>query len=378
MRVLHVASYFPPDRIGGVGEVAAHLHRGLLEAGHDSRVLTSGTSRDDPRICRMGRSPGRFALASLRGWRTATEVAVIHAHHGEALPFLLSTRFRRRRPRILLTMHIDNRALGDSYRPVTVQGHRIAGGWSAWLQGRVKSRLKWVLDRAAMALADEVTFICRSAATDLLGSAKAKRARVLYNGLPDRPGSAVPPGVEPMELLYVGTAGMRKRTDLLPLVLAAVRRDHPGARLRIVGFDTDSQPVFRELVATLGLADAIVDEGSVRSEDAEKFYRSARVLIVPSAHEGLPMVIMEAFRAGIPCVATDVGGIAEIVEDGRNGFLVDVDDPGAMAKKCAQILADPTQAESMGRAAERTVRDRFTLDQQVTGYEAIYASMVTP
>ncbi len=62
LRVLHVVPYFPPDRMGGVGEVVAHLHRGLLAEGHDSVVLTGGTSHQDPRVIRIASTPTGFVL----------------------------------------------------------------------------------------------------------------------------------------------------------------------------------------------------------------------------------------------------------------------------------------------------------------------------
>ncbi len=368
-----MVSYFPPDRVGGVGEVAAHLHAGLVAQGHDSKVLTTGHTRSDQRVTRVGRSPATFGLSSLRRWKLAADFDVIHAHHGEALPFLAIARLRRSRPRILVTMHVDNRKLGDSYRPVVVDGERIGGGWGAWVQRRVKSRLKALLDSVAMSLADEVTFISRSTAVDVLGG-RGRDAIVIYNGLPERNATSDQADVEPVELLYVGTAGIRKRTDLLPAVLTAVRRRHRTARLRIVGFDLEDQPHLAGKLAEAGFRDRVICEGAMTSDRVEPFYRAASVLVVPSAYEGLPMVIMEAFRAGLPVVATDVGGASEIIEEGVNGFLVHLDDPDAMGKRCAEIVADPDSV-GMGLAARRTA-DGFTTARQLDAYVFVYRELV--
>lgn len=373
MRILHVVAYFPPQRIGGVGEVAAHIHEGLLERGVDSRVVTSGAADGEELVVRVGRSPIRFVLTSIRARQELAPVDVIHAHHGEGVLLLLAARLRRRRPRLLLTLHVDNRAIGNSYAPRRVAAERLGGGFSNWWQRHVMARIKAVLDRAALALADDVTFISRSAAVDILGEERGAAATVIYNALPSL---AMPASeVEPAELLYVGTPSLRKRTDLLPAILDGVRSQMPGARLRIVGFDLDAQPDLRRRFADRGLLDAIACEGALRSEQLGSFYTAAGVLVVPSAYEGLPMVIMEAFRAGLPVVATDVGGASEIIEDGVNGFLVPVDRPELFAKRCVEIVADPGLRRSMGASASRKIQ-AFSLDGQVSRYVELYRQTI--
>jgi glycosyltransferase involved in cell wall biosynthesis len=223
-----------------------------------------------------------------------------------------------------------------------------------------------------MGLAADVTFISKSAAADRLGP--ISDATVIYNGLPasDEFGA----GADPIELLYVGTSGLRKRTDLLPLILLKVRETFPNARLRIIGFDLDSHPGLRGHFGRLGLMDAVVCEGALTSGEIERFYRSARVLVVPSAYEGLPMVIMEAMRAGLPCVATAVGGNAEIIEHGVNGFLVEPDNPDAVAKYCIELLADHPYAQGMGEAGRTLLTETFTLHRQVEGYLSLYERLL--
>ena len=202
---------------------------------------------------------------------------------------------------------------------------------------------------------------------------------MIYNALPEpavegepaRPDAAPP---EPTELLYVGTSSARKRTHLLPFVLRAVRRERPGARLRIVGFHLDAG--LRELFAELGVLDAVVSEGPMRSEEIPPFYESAGVLVVPSIYEGLPMVILEAFQHGLPSVVTRVSGHPEVVEHGVSGFLVEPDDPERMAARCLELLAQPDGGRAMGEAGRRRVARRFGLDRQVREYLALYERML--
>jgi glycosyltransferase involved in cell wall biosynthesis len=228
---------------------------------------------------------------------------------------------------------------------------------------------KYVLDRAAMALADEVTFISRRTAVEMLGPERGTRAPVVYNAVPETTLGGDP--ADPIELLYVGTAGHRKRTDALPGILERVRASIPDARLRIVGFDWDRDPRLKAEFQARELLAAVVCEGPVPSGELGRFYSAAGALVVPSAYEGLPMVIMEAMRAGLPCVATDVGGTAELITDGVNGFLVDVDDEEALADRCIALLTDSEAGTRMRRAAQESSA-RFDIGSQTTEYLEVY------
>jgi glycosyltransferase involved in cell wall biosynthesis len=183
---------------------------------------------------------------------------------------------------------------------------------------------------------------------------------------------------EPIELLYVGAAGPRKRVLALPFVLESVRRTHPGARLRLVGFELEKSPELAQLFAERGLADAVLCEGVHTSEGVRRFYRAAQVLLVPSIYEGLPMVILEAQRSGLPCVATRVSGHPEVIEDGVNGFLVEPDDPIQMAERCALLLGDEGRRNAFATAGRTVVAERFSIERQCAGYLDLYAATVGP
>jgi glycosyltransferase involved in cell wall biosynthesis len=369
--VLHVVSYYPPDRMGGVGEVVATLHRGLLAAGHSSRVVTTGDSRGDPTVLRVARSPAGFAMLSARAVALTRSADVIHVHHGEALGLLVAMQLARIETPVVLTLHVNVGAMAKASRPYRV-GDRRLGAWSARdaLHHAVVMPVREWMDRAAQAMADRVTFISRSAARDTLGAA-ATDATVIYNGLPSRsPGTGALP--RRTELLYVGTSSLRKRVTTLPLVLAAVRRRFPDACLRIVGFEAVDNAELVALAESLGVRAAIRFEGRKRSEELAPFYRAADVLLVPSAYEGLPMVILEAFREGLPCVATRVSGHPEVVVDGESGRLVPPDDAEAMADAVVGLLADPALRSRMARAASDTQARDFAAERQVAEYLELY------
>lgn len=374
LRVLHVVPYFPPDRIGGIGEVAAHLHRGLLDLGHESHVLTRGTSHDDPHVHRIAQSAGGFMLKCGLQRQLLNECDVVHCHHGEAIGFLIANRISRRVP-ALMTLHCSCAGIGRSHRPYTLAGRKFGTDLKALQQRWLIAPVRHTLDLAATRSCSAVNFISRHGAVDYLGSNAGERAEVVYYGLPEFD-DANDAKVEPVDLLYAGAANHRKRVYALPFILARVRETLPNARLRIVGFRLESEPKLVELLRELNVLDAVVCEGPKRSDQLAPYYRAAKVLLVPSAHEGLPMVIIEALRCGTPCVATNVSGHPEIIQHGENGFLVDVDSPDQMADRVIEFLSNESLQRTMSARAPNIVRERFEMNRELDEYLRLYRSML--
>jgi len=262
--------------------------------------------------------------------------------------------------------------MGLSYRPHRIEHYRFGRSWENWRYRHLQTPLHRMLDALILRTADELSFISRSAARDVLGPDGAESATVVYNALAPVPEEPEQPPVERTELLYVGPVHYRKRTHLLPFVLAAARTLRPETRLRIVGFRLEEEPRLLRLFRGLGVADGVISEGRMRPAEIRRFYRASDVLLVPSAYEGLPMVILEAFQCGLPCVATRVSGHPEAVDDGVNGFLVGLDAPAEMAARCVEVSTRPDLRRRMAEAARETVRGRFGLDRQLAEYLAIY------
>jgi glycosyltransferase involved in cell wall biosynthesis len=223
-----------------------------------------------------------------------------------------------------------------------------------------------------LGLADETSFISSSSAVDVIGEERAANANIIYNALPDWDGTVAQPLPETTELLYVGTDSFRKRLHILPFVLKKVRDSIPDTRLRMIGVDLDNSPDLKRLFQELGQLDSVVSEGRLLSQQIRPFYLASQVLVVPSAYEGLPMVILEGFQCGLPCVATRVAGHPEVIEDGVNGFLVEKDRPDQMGQRCVEILHDPVLQRRMSEAGRPVVTDRFGVQRQVEEYIALY------
>ncbi len=372
MRILHVVPYYPPARVGGVGEVARALHEGLLRRGHDSLVVTRG---------RGSSATVRRVAASRLGWLLATGLwgpraagfDVVHCHSGEALPLLLALRLApRRRTRLLVTLHVSAAQMARAEGPYEIAGRRFGRRRPA---RRALQALHRIADRAALRLADAVSTAARATALDLVGPERAASIAVIHNGVEPPAEDAALPRAEPVELLYAGVAGARKRVAALPFVLRRVRERIAGAKLRIAGFELGAEPGLAELFRATGTQGAVECVGRLGRAELAAHYRAARVLVLPSAYEGLPLVLLEAMAQGLPVVATRVAGNPEAVEDGVTGYLVDVDAPDAMAERCIQILGDPALARRLGEASRARVREHFGFERQLDAYLACYARL---
>jgi glycosyltransferase involved in cell wall biosynthesis len=111
-------------------------------------------------------------------------------------------------------------------------------------------------------------------------------------------------------------------------------------------------------------------------QDVATLLREVDVVVHPSLTEGLSNVILEAMAAGVPVVATRVGGNPELVEDGRTGFLVPVEKPEEIANAICRLLDQPDMARVYGARARQRVVDEFAMDRMLSKTEALYFRLV--
>jgi glycosyltransferase involved in cell wall biosynthesis len=121
----------------------------------------------------------------------------------------------------------------------------------------------------------------------------------------------------------------------------------------------------------LGVGDRVTFEGRV--ENIRDAYVAGHVVVLSSISEGFPYTVIEAMTCGRPCVATDVGGVAEAV--GETGLVVPPRDPEAMAAACVQLLGDAEKRARLGAAARQRVLTYFTVDQAITTFGELYGAL---
>ncbi len=200
------------------------------------------------------------------------------------------------------------------------------------------------------------------------------RVTVIHNGVdPDyfRPPAA--PGRHPARVLSVGRFVPDKDHATLLRAFALVLRDHPGAELWLVG-DGPGREASRQLAAD------ILPPGKVRffpgQEDLRPFYQQAGLFVLSSVQEALPNVVLEAMAAGLPVVATRVGGLPELVAPGRTGWLAPPRDPAALAAAISQVLADPLTRQAFARAGRELAARDFSLSAMGRAHEEVLAGLI--
>lgn len=128
------------------------------------------------------------------------------------------------------------------------------------------------------------------------------------------------------------------------------------------------------MVAELGLADRVRFLGA--RGDVPALMKGADVFVHPSTREGFGLVVAEAHAAGLPVVATDVGGVSEIVRDGVSGYLVRPGDADGMTRALSSLLADRDLQIKMGSRGQEWVQDLFSIEHCIMRYEALYATVL--
>lgn len=391
MRVCLVSNLYPPEVVGGAEIMVGHLARGLAAAGHEVTVLTtSRAGREErarvdgvevyrvptPNLYWPGAAPhGNPALKPLwhlldlwnpRGYSylrrllAQGRIDVIHTHNLPGLSPAVWSAARSAQVPLVHTIHDYSLTCIRALR-MTWRGHvctspcldcLVRGAWLRRLGRSVRAVTapsRFVLDRHV-----EIGFFTRASLA------------VIPWGL----SGVVPASKEsrpaPVRFLYVGQ--LRRHKGVRSLLDAFARVGNPCVRLDIAG-DGDMRP---ECEAAAAADPRITVHGFAGSQNVARLYRSSHVLVFPPVWwEVFGLVVLEAFAHGLPVLATRIGGIPELVEDGVTGFLVAPGDVEALAGRMDALARDPElvaqmSARCLARASELTL-DR-TIDELVRVY----------
>jgi glycosyltransferase involved in cell wall biosynthesis len=177
----------------------------------------------------------------------------------------------------------------------------------------------------------------------------------------------------------VGTVGnmkRQKRHDLFLRAIAAARRDMAGLHGVIVGRDLGEEPSLRKLRAELGLEEHVHFAGGVT--DTAPWLRAFDLFLLTSDHEGLPNVVLESMAAGCPVVATDVGGVREIIRDGQSGVIIPRRDEATAAHAIVELLNDRSRRNTIAEEARTRVRQQFSTSAMVEAHVRLYEKLLAP
>lgn len=167
----------------------------------------------------------------------------------------------------------------------------------------------------------------------------------------------------------VGRLNPQKNFALLLDIAAELAPRFPDLRFLLAG-EGPEETMLREKARTLGLTERVVFSGYVA--DTRNVYVAADMLLMPSRFEGLPMTLLEAMAMRLPVVASRLDGIAEVVEDGREGFLVESTDTAGFVERCTTLLKNPAKSSDLAANSRAKIEARFSVERMTSAVEAIY------
>jgi len=262
----------------------------------------------------------------------------------------------------LLLEHLFLPAAAAAGVPVRVGSRReIAAG---------KSIVQIAMQRAAYACAHTIVANADAVAARLRREGVARsRITVVPNGLDL---SAFSPRVLPSALRRVAmVANLRpgKGHDTLVEASTILLRRFPDAHFDLVG-DGSERARLEEMMASRGVGGAFTFAGHV--ENVAQRLHQADVFTLPSESEAFPNAVLEAMASGLPVVASDVGGIRELVQHGRSGLLVPPRNPLALADAIGRLMAAPLDARAFAANGRELVEARYSFDRMVASIEHLY------
>ncbi len=206
---------------------------------------------------------------------------------------------------------------------------------------------------------------------------QAQRVTVINNGMP------VPADVEPQiwqggeqRFLFLGRFHAHKGGDFIIKCCPTLKEKYPGFRLSLVGYG-EEEAHWRALIKELQLEGVVDIPGKIASyKDVFKYLVSAYALVVPSRVDNFPTVIIEAKACTAPAIASAIGGIPEMIEDGTDGFLCESENAESWVAKMSLLMDNPGLRNTMAANAKGSFDKRFNISNHVTNVENFLGTLL--
>ena len=369
--------------VGGQEIYVQSLSEALVERGHEVTIATTDASSRVPfrRVSaglekKNGITVVRYpcysflysympiAPALLTGLlnRRIRQYQIVHAHgFGHFTTDIVAIMRRTFGIPAVLTTH-------GVHQEIAQEGFHRSLLWSYYRETLVRLTLRTV-DRILALTPDEMRYLSR------FGPQVVNKARVIPIGVRLEEFSAVKNARtqgRPV-LLYVGRIDRGKGLEFL--IEAASQLRHYDPLVLLVGPRSEYSDVLEKLVAEKGLANNVVLTGFVSESEKNRLLMSASVFCLPSVYEGASLAVLEAMAAGKPVVASRVGGVPFLVEDGLSGYLVKPNDANLLAANLEKLIREPGIRDAMGERG-REVACNYAWSRIAEKVEALYLELV--
>jgi len=238
-----------------------------------------------------------------------------------------------------------------------------------------KTRGQIMMQRAAYQFAHKVVANSRAAADRLRRErVPAGRVATVSNGIDSCAFASSRPARPLRRVTVVANLRKEKGHDVLIDAAPEILRHVPDARFDIIGGGPELETLTARAKAQ-GVSDAFTFAGY--EPNVPSRLRDADIFVLPSRSEAFPNAVLEAMAAGLPIVASGVGGILELIDDGRTGVLVTAGDAHALAHGICRLMADGAAAARLGKAACHEVQGRYSFERMTSAFEALYFAELT-
>jgi glycosyltransferase involved in cell wall biosynthesis len=373
--------------VGGPALHVAYLSAGLAERGYSTTLAAGTVGLGEESMASVARNRGVRIETLTELHREIAPLRDVRATLG------LARLIRKERPQILHTHTAKAGAVGriaallcgDARPPIivhTFHGHVLRGYFNPLTAFAFRTLERWLARATTVLVA-----VSPEVRDDLvrLRVAPASKFVVVRLGIeleervrndPDvRLETRRQLGLDADAFLvgWVGRMTAVKRTEDVLKALRLLVDAGVDAYVCLVGDGPDRDDLERA-AQELGVVKRCLFLGY--QNDVARFYDAIDVLLLPSANEGTPVSVIEALAARRPAVATRVGGVSDVLRDGVDGFLVEVDDPEALAARLAELAADPERRAEMGAAGRERVLTRYAVERLVDDVDRLYRSLL--
>ena len=336
-----------PAVLGGGERVVLRTARLLRAAGYRVSIVTFQVECD-PELLRAAECPvyhlplqSVFSTGALRGaWQ-------------------LGRFLRRTRVRVVMTFFESSNLFGGLAVKLLSRSKLI---WNRRDMGILREPKHRMAYRYLPSLPDFVVAVSEQVRQHAVEVDRIPAARVgvVYNGVAGAAACEGHTSPQTPKIVTVGNLRPVKGQDTLVEAAALVLRTHPEAEFLIAGEPLEAEyfAALQRRTVELGIADHVIFLGGVANPSA--LLQQATLFVLPSRSEGFSNAIVEAMAAGLPVVATTVGGNGEAVQDGVTGLLVPPEQPEAMADALLQVLSNPERGRAMGAAGQTRAAQLFS------------------
>ena len=373
MKVCLVTNIYPPDFVGGPGEVVYNLQKYLLKQGIETYVFTCGSNdKRYPKTIRTYGSKQLFPAISPFYFKTIDrfqfDIMNFHAESGMGIAPLMSL---KRSTKIITTLHSEVLTESKSTKPVKISGLVIEKPRTKELVAKnFLSLIKLTGIYVELAVSDRIIAVSEKTKEDFLRQHQIPKNKmtVIHNGVDcekfnpkiSRESIRTTYSLSDSPLiLTIGGNILLKGTIFALFALSKIMKVLPKVKLIVIGVDEKNIKRLYPLIKNLGIQDNVILLGRIPNYKMPLYYSSSDLVLLPSLSENFPVVALEAMSSGKPVIASRVGGIPELVSNNENGILVSPGNVEQLVEALLRLLENQSLRNRLGNMGRKLVEEKY-------------------